>query len=578
MPPSAATVGQSSAFPPALTGTTEAPASVQYVVQPGDTLSELAGRFGTTVDEIVRINGIPNPDLIFAGQVLQIPTALASSARRLPFELMEATVPELQAAMAEARVTSRDLVAMYLARIAAYDQEGPRLNAISAINANALAEAEALDAERWARGPRGPLHGIPIVVKDNYNTSDMQTAAGSLSLQGFVPQGDAFIVQRLRQAGAIIIAKTNMHEFAYGWETIGSLFGQTRNPYTLDRNAGGSSGGTGAAIAANFAAAGLGTDTCGSIRVPAAFNNLVGIRGTQGLASRTGIVPRALTQDMAGPLGRSVTDVAIVLDAIVGYDSADAQTAESVGNIPQTYTTFLRADGLRGARIGVVTNVLGRADDDTEVVGVVQAALDAMQAQGADVVGVTVPQWEVLFPDPLDPHFVAAAEFKFDLNAYLAQHPNAPVRSLEEVLASGQVSQHETVEPNLRFSQEVETLDTKEYYQHLVLRTMIKETLLKVMADYGLDALAYPTASQKAAPLDEVQYLPGVNCYLSANSGLPAITVPGGLTTDGFPVGVELLGRPWNEGELIKLAYAYEQATHHRRPPACTPSFEAPSR
>jgi amidase len=251
------------------------------------------------------------------------------------FELMEATIPQLQAALSAGTITSKELVTAYLARIDAYDKRGPALNAISVVNKKALDEAVGRDAERQAGAPRGLLHGIPIIVKDNYETAGMQTADGSLALAGWVPPNDLTLVKKLRAAGAIIIAKSNMHEFAYGITTEGSLFGATRNPYSLDRNPGGSSGGTGAAIAANFATVGMGSDTCGSIRIPASHNSLVGIRGTQGLSSRSGIIPLSSTQDIGGPIGRSVTDVAIVLDAIVGYDSADPQTAASVGNVPK---------------------------------------------------------------------------------------------------------------------------------------------------------------------------------------------------------------------------------------------------
>ena len=503
------------------------------------------------------------------------PSAAARPTTGLPVDLLNATIPELQAALAAGQVTSRDLVTMYLARIQAYDQQGPSLNAISTLNPTALAEADALDAERAARGPRGPLHGIPIVVKDNFDTRDMQTAAGSLSLQGFIPPDDAALVQRLRQAGAIIIAKTNMHEFAWGWESIGSLFGQVRNPYALDRNAGGSSGGTGAAVAAAFAAAGMGSDTCGSIRVPAAFNNLVGIRGTQGLLSRAGIIPLSHTQDIGGPLARSVSDVAVLLDAIVGYDPADPQTALSLGHLPRRYTDLLQADGLRGARVGVVTNFLGVEGEDPAVMAVFRAALAEMRAQGAEVVEVSIPDWERLFfTDELGPAFVIFQEFKFDLNAYLAQHPTAPMHSLTEVLASGKVSPHESVRARMEISEAVPTLDTKEYYEHLARRETIKQTTLKAMGDNRLDALVYPTVSQKPALLGELQGVAAVNCYLSALSGLPTLSMPGGFTADGIPVGVELLGREWGDGELLTLAYAYEQATHHRRSPASTPPLE----
>ena len=271
-----------------------------------------------------------------------------ANAQTKSFELMETTIPQLQAALAAGTVTSKDLVSAYLARIDAYDQRGPALNAISIVNGKALEEAAAMDAERRAGKARGLLHGIPIIVKDNYETVGMQTADGSVTMAGWIPPDNSALVKKLRAAGAIIIAKSNMHEFAYGILTVGSLFGATRNPYVLDRNPGGSSGGTGAAIAANFAAVGMGSDTCGSIRIPAFHNSLVGIRGTQGLASRTGIIPLSSTQDIGGPIGRSVTDIAIVLDAIVGYDPADPQTAASVGNVPKSYTDFLQLGGSSG--------------------------------------------------------------------------------------------------------------------------------------------------------------------------------------------------------------------------------------
>jgi amidase len=306
-------------------------------------------------------------------------------------ELMEATVPQLRAGLTAGTITSRDLVTMYLARIDAYDQRGPALNAISVTNSNALAEADARDNERRASASRGALHGIPIIVKDNYDTADLQTAAGSRSLAGWVPPDDAFLVKKLHEAGAVIIAKSNMHEFAYGITTVGSLFGQTRNPYALDRNPGGSSGGTGAAIAANFAAVGMGSDTCGSIRIPASHNSLVGIRGTQGLASRTGIIPLSSTQDIGGPIARTVTDLAIVLDAIVGYDPADPQTASSIGNIPKSYTDFLQLTALQGARIGLLTALLGTDPADADVASVVRAAVGQLKGQGAEIVDIAIP-------------------------------------------------------------------------------------------------------------------------------------------------------------------------------------------
>jgi amidase len=415
----------------------------------------------------------------------------------------------------------------------------------------------------------GLLHGVPIIVKDNYDTKDLQTVAGSKSLEGWIPPDDAFLVTKLREAGAIIIAKSNMHEFAYGITTLGSLFGQTRNPYALDRNPGGSSGGTGAAIAANFAAAGMGSDTCGSIRIPASHNSLVGIRGTQGLASRSGIIPLSSTQDIGGPITRTVTDAAIMLDAIVGYDPIDPQTAGSVGNIPKSYTNFLQLTGLRGTRIGLLTALLGSDPADAEVASVVRGAVDEMKGQGAEVVEVTIPGLADLLTDRANGFLVLRQDFKFDLNAYLAAHPSAPVRTLEEVLASGKF--HPAVETNLRNSQAVESRDTQEYFAHIVKRNILREAILKAMVDNRVEALAYPTIRRKANVVGEMQM--GSNCQLSANSGLPSIVVPGGFTPDGLPVGLELLGRAWSEPQLIKFAYAYEQATRHRHPPASTPAL-----
>jgi amidase len=342
------------------------------------------------------------------------------------------------------------------------------------------------------------------------------------------------------------------------------VVGATRNPYSLDRNPGGSSGGTGAAIAANFATVGMGSDTCGSIRIPASHNSLVGIRGTQGLSSRSGIIPLSSTQDIGGPIGRTVTDVAIVLDAIAGYDSADPQTAASVGNVPKNYTDFLQLTGLRGARIGLLNDLLGSDAADAEVATIVRAATEEMKRLGAEVFDVTIPGVNDYMGGP---PVVLRNDFKFDLNAYLAARPGAPIRSLEEVLASGKYAK--VVEARLREAQVIEARDTTEYLQHMVMRGALREAILNVMASNNLDVLAYPTIRRKANVIGEAQA--GTNCRLSSVSGLPAIVAPGGFTPDGLPVGVELLGRAWSEPQLIKIAYAYEQATHHRRPPATTP-------
>ena len=509
---------------------------------------------------------------IIAGALLSgAPNSPTAKAQMRPqsFELIEATIPQLQWALTSGILTSHDLVARYLARIDAYDQRGPALNAISVTNSKALAEADLRDAERRAGSRRELLRGIPIVVKDNYDTSDLQTAAGSRSLAGWIPPDDAFVVTKLREAGAIIIAKSNMHEFAYGITTLGSLFGQTRNPYALDRNPGGSSGGTGAAIAANFAAADMGSDTCGSIRIPASHNSLVGIRGTQGLlvAAESFRSPARKISEGRSPV--RLLMLAIMLDAIVGYDPRDPQTAASVGNTPKSYTDFLQLTGLRSTRIGLLTALLGTDPADAEVASVVRGAVDEMRGEGAEIVDVTIPGLAGLLTDRANGFLILRQDFKFDLNAYLAARPTAPVRTLEEVIASGKF--HPAVEMNLRNSQAVESRDTQEYFAHIVKRNILREAIIKTMVDNRVEALAYPTIRRKANIIGETQM--GTNCQLSANSGLPAIVVPAGFMSDGLPVGVELLGRAWSEPQLIKFAYAYEQATHHRRPPASTPSL-----
>ena len=483
-----------------------------------------------------------------------------------PFDVLERSIPELQAAMTDGRVTSRELVAQYLARIAAYDDRGPALNAMIAVNDRALDEADALDRERLASGPRGPLHGIPLLVKDNFDVAGMPTTAGSIALAEWYPPDDAFQVARLREAGAVIVGKANMHELAYGMTTVSSAGGQTRNPYDPYRNPGGSSGGTGAAVAANYAAAGLGTDTCGSIRMPSFHHALAGLRGTQGLASRDGIVPLALTQDMGGPLAKTVTDLAIVLDATVGVDPEDAATAATGGRLPDSYTAFLEEGALAGARIGVVTWLLGDAPEDEPVTDVIRGALETMAAAGAEVVDVELPG----VPDLLQGGSVVPVEFKFQLADYLST-PGTPVKSLREILDLGLY--HEAVEERYRNSDNARGLDDPDYLQSLARREPLREAVTQFLDDEQLDALAYPTLRRTAAPIGDPQH--GNNCALSAVSGLPALVVPAGYAPDGMPVGIELLGRAWDEGALIRLAYSFEQLTHHRRAPATTPGLLA---
>jgi Asp-tRNA(Asn)/Glu-tRNA(Gln) amidotransferase A subunit family amidase len=486
------------------------------------------------------------------------------------FDILEADILQLQVAMGTGQLTARALVDYYLARIAAFDGAGPRLNAMATLNGDARQVADALDRERAEQGPRGSLHGIPLVIKDNYETIGMPTTAGSAVLSDFQTHSDARQVARLRTAGAIIIGKTNMHEFGYGITTVGSGFGATRNPYATNRNPGGSSGGTAAAVAANFAVAGMGSDTCGSIRIPAAHNNLVGLRGTQGLSSRQGIIPLSHTQDIGGPLARSVLDLALLLDATVGFDPQDPQTADSVGKIPASYATLLRPDALRGKRIGVLENLLLVEPEDKEVAAVIGQALNAMQALGATVERVQMANFEELVNSRANGFLVLTHDFKYDINAYLAEHVNAPVKSLAEILRSGKF--HPSVEDNLRVSEAMDDASEVAYLAELQHRVVFRREVVQLMAQGKLDALAYPTIRRKAALLGEPQ--PGNNCRLSANTGLPAISVPAGFTDDGLPVGLELLGGMWREADLLAMAYALEQAIEVRRSPVLAASNE----
>nr|QEO74272.1 amidase [uncultured bacterium] len=467
--------------------------------------------------------------------------------------------------MANGKVTSRQLVEAYLARIAAYDKQGPALNAIVVLNPQALAAADALDTERKTNGPRGPLHGIPVLVKDNYETIEMPTAAGSIALAGFHPRHDAFQVKKLRDAGAVILGKTNMHELAAGITTTGSRFGQTRNPYDLDRNPGGSSGGTGAAIGANLAVAGMGSDTCGSIRNPASQNNLVGLRGTQGLSSRTGIVPLSSTQDIGGPLARSIADLAIMLDATVGADPADASTKESAGHIPASYRSALRAGILKGARIGIVRSLVGSAPEDQEVGNAVQRALDALKPAGAEVIDAAIPGLEELLRDGS----LISAEFKFDLADYLSRYPDAPVKSLGEVLDRGLY--HLALEDTFRARNAPEKRGTEQERRARLKRTLLRDAAVGVMDEHRLTALVYPTLRRKPSRLGDAQG--GSNCTFSAHSGLPALSVPAAWTQDGLPVGIDIVGRPWSESDLLSLGYAMEQTWKLRRAPFSTPAL-----
>jgi Asp-tRNA(Asn)/Glu-tRNA(Gln) amidotransferase A subunit family amidase len=493
------------------------------------------------------------------------PPARGAARETLPFDVGEATITELQEAMASGRVTAAQLVDAYLARIDAYDQRGPRLNAMIRLNGAARAEAAALDRERAQRGARGPLHGIPVILKDNYDLDGMPTTGGSLALAGLMPTADAFQVKKLRDAGAVILGKSNLHELASGIVTVSSLGGQTLNPYDLTRNPGGSSGGTGAAIASGYAAIGWGSDTCGSIRIPAAHNNLFGLRSTKGLSSVAGILPLSHTQDVGGPLARTVRDLAIALDATIGPDPADPATRIVEGRPLPRFTAALDGASLAGVRIGVFDAYFGSAAADSVAGTIVRGALDRMEALGAELVPFEMPTLDSLSRGAS----VIDLEFKWDLADYLAGVPNAPVDSLGDILASGTL--HEALVATMNRRNASAERESEAYRTALVRRQALRDSVIAALDAMRVHAIAYPTVRRPPARVGESQA--GSTCQLSANTGLPALSMPAGFTDDGLPIGLELLGRPLDDVRLVATAYAYEQGVHPRRAPPTTPSL-----
>lgn len=492
------------------------------------------------------------------------------------FTLEEATIADIHAAMKSGKLTCHKLVEMYLARIAAYDKKGPALNSILTINPKALETADEMDKTYATSGFVGPLHCIPVVLKDNYDTADMPTTDGSKVLEKSIPPADGFLVKKLKKAGALILAKANMHEMALAGVTVSSLGGQTLDPYDLTRTPGGSSGGTGAAIAANFAALGMGSDTVNSIRSPASACNLVGVRPTKGLLSRAGIIPVSLTQDAAGPIVRTVKDAALMMDVMTGYDPADPVTAWSIGRT-KTYAASLKKNGLKGARIGVIKTLFGSKPEHEEVNRVMSKAVEVMKKQGAVIVEVSDP---ALDAGKLNAEGdVQRFEFKTVFNNYLAGlGPDAPVKNLAEFLAVGTYHKP-SLEKFLTDTQSMENpLNEPEYKDRLLRNGKLQQTVMSLMADNRLDALVYPLQKRLVVPVGELNQADR-NGILAALTGFPAIDVPAGFSTPtanaplGVPVGLDFFGRPWSEDTLFSLAYSFEQATKHRRPPVSVPSL-----
>jgi len=516
--------------------------------------------------------------IVLACAVLGACGAPAPSSEAPPagFDVVEASIGDIHQAMRDGRLTARQLVEAYLERIEAYDKRGPSLNGIIELNPRALERADELDAALAASGLAGPLHGIPMIVKDNYDFAGMPTSAGSASLADSMPPDDSFQVRRIRAAGAIVLAKSNMAEFAFSpYETLGSrLPGFTRNPYATNRVPAGSSGGTAVAVAASFGTVGLGTDTGNSIRGPSSHNALVGIRSTIGLTSRDGIVPLYFSHDIGGPMARSVTDAVAVFDVIAGTDPADPTTVAADGRRADDYNAFLDAGALSSARIGVVRQISDSESGDPRVLELFNAALEDLRAAGAEIVdAVDIPM--------LDERVQFwCSRFRYDINAYLATvGPQAPVKTLTEIVASRRYDRtvRDRLQRGLDESLEDPAVRCAEQEAN---RKRFAEQVSSILADGNLDALVFPTWSNLPRLIGDMRSPAGDNSQvLSPQTGFPAITVPMGWIEEGgqqLPAGLQILGDAWTEPRLIAIAYAYEQATRHRRAPATTPPLGAP--
>ena len=519
-----------------------------------------------------------------AGMAPEQAGATRSGAPPAPFDLEETSIGDLAASMASGERTARSVTEAYLTRIAEIDRQGPTLRSVIETNPDALAIADALDRERAEGRVRSPLHGVPILVKDNIDTADgMTTTAGSLALGGAIPVEDSRLAQRLREAGAVLLGKANLSEWANfrstrsssGWSARG---GQCRNPYALDRNPCGSSSGSGAAVSANLAAAAIGTETDGSIVCPSTANGIVGIKPTVGLVIRAGIVPISETRDTAGPMARSVRDAALVLGAIAGVDPRDPATAPGETRGLGDYTPFLDVDGLRGARIGIQRSVFGFHD---AVDRLMEEAIAVLRDRGAVILdsidlaasgGLRRAETEVLF-----------YEFKAGLNAYLANLRNPPIRSLAELIAFNERNADEELawfgQERLIAAESKGPLSSLEYRQaHAVARRLSRAAGIdRVMDGSSLDAILAPTGGPAwVTDLVNGDHFGGSSSQFAAVAGYPNVTVPAGFV-HGLPVGVSFFGRAWSEPTLIRIAYAFEQATRHRRAPQLLATADVPA-
>ena len=493
------------------------------------------------------------------------------------FELTKASIADINAAFDAGALTSEQLVQMYLDRIAAYDEAGPKINAVLALNADALATARALDAERATSGPRSPLHGIPVILKDVFDTADMPTTGGYVPLDGVKPTKDATIVARLREAGAIMLAKVNLSDWFGNPDIMASstLGGSTLNPFALDRTPGWSSAGTGAGLAAHFATVGLGSETGFSIRTPTSDSNLFGLSTTSGLISRAGQMWSYITGERGGPMAHSVYDLAVTLDIIAGFDSDDLWTANSLGKMPmEPYVSFINPDGLRGARVGVLKEAWDFTPVDPAVIEMAKKAIAVWGDNGAVVIN----------PVSLDidlPGYLLANGFpaRFEriqaVQQYLDRHgAEYPIKTARQLLL-GHAGVPERPADREQLEKPIDLDRDPKYRAALEGKTRLREAVVALMDRYGLDALIYPHKLHGPLPIgpkdDAVRdYKPN---QMSPLTGLPAFIVPMGFTEEGLPVGLEILGRPWSEPTLIKLASGFEAVTDNRRVPTTTPAL-----
>ena len=500
------------------------------------------------------------------------------------FQVVEATVDEIHGAFKSGKLTAHQLVQDYLDRIEAYDKNGPKINSIITLNPTALAEADRLDEQYKKSGFVGPLHGIPVLVKDEIDTAGMPTTLGSVVFRDYRPPLDSFVVAKLRKAGAILLGKTTLSEFAAG-DTYGSMFGVTRNPYDLERTVGGSSGGSGAATAANFSAVAIGEETFASIRRPGSWNDVTSMRPTAGLISRTGMYDGYPSEAASmGPMARTVRDLAHLLDVMVGYDREDPLTALGIGQVPQRgYTNSLDKDGLKGARIGILRESIGvasepKSEDFKKVDAVFEKNVNELKAAGATVIdSMVIPGLKELQTRRTGNSAISEEA----LRVWLARNPISPFKSRQDIQKSQDIDK---IFPPTKAAQWKSTPgppDLASYGEYLAARQQLMINLLKVMADNRLDAIVHKSVEHQPTLIEEGtrppyptnKGVPVLNTFLVY---VPSITVPSGFTTDKLPTGITFLGRPYSEATMLKLAYSYEQYTHHRIPPKTTPPLPAP--